>query len=137
MTWRDLKDEDRYEMRIAWGLGGPLGASPIVFVSLPDPDHSETIEKLQRVADFVTRERRKDARISLLQGNCVPAVLLECNTLHLRQRKDGTRPPPPIVRWLAKNLPLELDLPLSRLTLYIVYYGPDKVQVLQETKEFV
>lgn len=67
--------------------------------------------------------------------NCEPGIMLQCNTIYLRQKRDGTRPPPPIVRWLARKLPFEIDLPRQRLTLYIVYYGPDKIQVLQETRE--
>lgn len=61
MTWRDLKNDERYEMRIAWGLGGPLGASPIVFVALPDPHRSESLDKLEWAREFIERERGKDA----------------------------------------------------------------------------
>ncbi len=135
MTWRDLSDDERYEMRISWGLGGELGMFPIVFVALPEPDHHETMEKLERALSFIREKRGKHLTASILRGNCIPAIMLECNDIYLRQRSDGSQPPPPIVRWLAKNLPAELDLPLRRLTLYIVYYGADKVQVLQETKE--
>ncbi len=48
MTWRDLKNDERYEMRIAWGLGGPLGASPIVFVALPDPPGMSVVPRTLR-----------------------------------------------------------------------------------------
>lgn len=134
MTWRDLSNDERYEMRISWGLGGPLGVSPIVFVSLPDPYSHESLRLLDWAMEVI-QLKRKDAEVEILRGHCVPAILLKCKTLHLRRRRDGSLPPPPIVRWLAKTLPLEVDLPRQRLTLYIVYYGADKVQVLQETKE--
>lgn len=67
MTWRDLKNDERYEMRIAWGLGGPLGASPIVFVALPDPHRSESLDKLEWAREFIERERGKDATVSELR----------------------------------------------------------------------
>lgn len=134
MTWRDLENEERYEMRIAWGLGGPLGVSPIVFIALPNPYEAEALEKLEWALEFI-RRARKDAKASILRGNCVPALLIECSSFHVRRRRDGTLPPPPIVRWLASKLPFEIDLPRQRLTLHIVYYGSDKVQVLQETRE--
>lgn len=135
MSWRDLVNEERYEMRISWGLGGELGMFPIVFVALPEPDRHETMDKLEWALEFIQAKRGKHLTASILRGNYVPVLMLECNAVYLRQRRDGSHPPPPIVRWLAKNLPAEIDLPLPRLTLYIVYYGPDKVQVLQETKE--
>lgn len=135
MTWRDLSNDERYEMRISWGLGGELGMFPIVFVALPEPDRPETMDKLEWALEFIRVKRGKHLTASILQGSFSPAIMLECNNIYLRQRSDGSHPPPPIVRWLAKYLPAEIDLPLRRLTLYIVYYGADKVQVLQETKE--
>lgn len=131
MSWEDLADEDNYEVRIAWGRGGALGLSPIVYVSFPEPDSYETKDKLEQTRRLVIDRRRKDELVEILGGNMSPAVMITCGSIYLA-RKPGVPPPPAIVRWLCKKLPTELDLP-SILVLYVVFYGPDRTKVLQQT----
>lgn len=120
-------DDDTFTVRILWATDGML--APIISISLPkDMCKQERATMLDAIGD-TARERKGSHKVDVFTACGVEDhVSITKGPMHISAmsvRKNGTPRPPPLIKWLLKELPRTGFLPpASRLRFEVSWLAP-------------
>ncbi len=120
-------DDDTFPVRILWATDGML--APIISISLPkDMCKQERATMLDAIGD-TARERKGSHKVEVFTACGVEDhVSITKGPMHISAmsvRKNGTPRPPPLIKWLLKELPRTGFLPpASRLRFEVSWLAP-------------